>query len=618
MLDLGDADAETVRFSVPPELLHLAHERDERGVYPCPFGFAVNVPLLRSDRLVPVVADDAAALAPLADALSLVRASGGFDARRLRVPTAEIRFIFARVPDRARATRRLRQLARDLLALGQGVDPDPPGLDFQPALELRCPEPQALSVHLYVEGTSSLHETRLAELAHRLEPMLASLIEARPHVETPFVLRRRVLARCNVDLDHLFASLTERERDRLRERRAVQQALHWLAAAHREPVLAVAQNELVLSNVARVARALDDDGRRSTAEGHCHAARFGAAAPLASFAAAGPLLVGALELPLALDVRRRTSLDAVLAAGLMRGESIEDVGVLSTCLGLAAQLASVKAAISLALTGALPVRPSAPPPVSVSRPARERRSSTPPPLADVERSALDTRSAPTPPAPSPAKIPRARPPAANGVRAPAASASKLPAWATLSSIEASSERARAAKASGGASAVRPRVSIPMPSRPEPAAPDRASTAARTTAPAALAVAPARREKRRAPAAAAARDGASEEGWRLLRAPIREASSERAVAPASGPRAAQPVVAASSARPASPARRSTPVPVDALHPTIQPVLPPARRRSREDSGIRPAISPGQASASRQASSASRQASSASRQASSASR
>jgi hypothetical protein len=447
------------------------HGDDERGVYPCPFGYAVNVPLQRSDRLVPVAAGDAAALAPLADALALVRASGGFEARRMRVPTAEIRFTYDSVPDRARATRRLRLLARDLLALGHdALPPIDPALDFQPALELRCPSAQALSVHLYVEGTSSLHEKLLARFAERLDPVLRALIEARGHVETPFVLRRRVLARCHVELDHLFASLPERAPNGLRETSAVQQALHWLGAARSEPVLAVAQNELVLSNVARVVRALDDDGQRATAEGHCHAARFGAAVPLASFAAAGPRLLGALELPLGIDFSQRPSLDAALASGLMRGESIEDVGVLSTCLGLAAQLASVKAAISLALSGVVPVRASVPPPAAVSAgrerrsafpslapeaaPARERRSSTPPPLPVPARAAGDRRSSarPLPSAPLPAApLPAAPLPAARGA---------LESWPSLRSTTAAARPER-------------RAPTPLPSASAPARPTQA-------------------------------------------------------------------------------------------------------------------------------------------------
>jgi hypothetical protein len=411
-----EARSGTPARSLPPARRgRPTHGDQERGVYPCSFGYAVNVPLQRSDRLVPVVANDATALGPLVDALALVRASGGFEARRMRVPTAEIRFVYDHVPDRQRATRRLRLLARDLLALGGDALPGlDPALDFHPALELRCPEPSALSVHLYVEGTSSLHEALLARFAERIEPALRALIEANARVETPFVLRPRVLARCHVELDQLFASLPERAPNEARETRAVRQALHWLGAARSEPVLAVAQNELVLNNVARVVRALDDDGQRATAEGHCHAARFGAATPLASFAAAGPRLLGAIELPLGIDVSRRPSFDAALAGG----ESFEDIGVLSTCLGLAAQLASVKAAISLALSGVVPVRAPVSPRLPAAPAARrswpslqplaattesESRASTPPERASTppERASAP----PAPPRPAVARVP---------------------------------------------------------------------------------------------------------------------------------------------------------------------------------------------------------------------
>jgi hypothetical protein len=495
VIDL-DAGSEMRRLSMRPPARSIPGN-EERGIYPCPFGYAVNVPLQRSDRLVPVVADDPSALGPLADALALVRASGGFEARRMRVPTAEIRFVYQHVPDRLRATRRLRQLARDLLALGHDALPGlDPALDFHPALELRCPDVQALSVHLYVEGTSSLHETLLACFAERLEPALRALIEANARVETPFVLRRRVLARCHVELDQLFASLPERAPDEARQTRAVQQALHWLGAARSEPVLAVAQNELVLNNVARVARALDDDGRRSTAEGHCHAARFGAAVPLASFAAAGPRLLGALELPLGVDARRRPSFDAALGSGLVRGESMEDIGVLSTCLGLAAQLASVKAAISLALSGVVPMRASVPPPAEAPLP-RERPSSYPP--VPQAASMRERRSTP-PPLPVEAASTherRSSPPVALAPALERSSSARAPA-AAIPAHAAESSKPVPEDAHPAAAPRRWAFPLPQPASAKAlrasAAPARASTPPPSPAPERLPPNPARRSR----------------------------------------------------------------------------------------------------------------------------
>jgi hypothetical protein len=362
--------------------------RGESGVYPCPFGFALSVALNRAERLVPLAADHAAVLAPVADALALVRDSGGFEAMGVRLPTAELRLVFERVPDLPRASRRIQALAADLLSIGMDALPErDPALGFQAALELRRPTAHSLSLHLYVEGTSSAHERLLARLAGCLEPALSCLIEAKARRETHFILRRRVFVRCRVDLALLLTELPPRRpaQDPSRDREAIRQALRWLDAARTEPVLASAQNELVLTHVARVASALGNDAHRTTAEGHCHAARFGAVAPLAAFALLdGRHLAGALELPLGLTRRRRCDPASDLANGLLHGDSIEGIGLLSSCIGLAAHLATVKAAISLALAGAVPARSSSlpPPPVDSNDAARHMPlpvASTPPP-----------------------------------------------------------------------------------------------------------------------------------------------------------------------------------------------------------------------------------------------
>lgn len=399
------------------------------GVYPCPFGFALNVALRRTERLVPVVADSAALLASVADALALVRDSGGFEAMTLRLPTTEIRLVFERVPDISRATRRIQALAGDLLARGMDDLPQPePALGFRAALELRTLRAHSLSVHLYVEGTSSTHERLLGRLVERLQPAFANLVEVKGRAETRFILRRRVLARCRVNVARLLSRLPGRaEHDPSRDNQAVSQALSWLDAAQTEPVLASAQNELVLGSVARMARALGADAAQVTAEAHCHAARFGVVTPLAAFALDGNDLAGVLDLPLGLDPRkRRRDPDADLAQCLMRGDSIEDIGFSATCLGLAAHLATVGAAISLALGNAalghidLERTVVTPPhqsalhvhldaeqtlvtrgiPSRTSPPERESRAMAPPAAPSDRRSSLPAETTPAVPRPS--------------------------------------------------------------------------------------------------------------------------------------------------------------------------------------------------------------------------
>jgi hydroxymethylglutaryl-CoA reductase len=375
-----------VPAALPPAVAAVARPK---GVYPGSFGFALNVALEDGNRLVPVAAESAAALAPLAEALRLVRRSGGFEVKRSRVPMAELRLLFEHVADVAGATPRIQAAARDLLSVGlEARGEGGPVRDARVALEVRSATTHALAVHLSVDGTSSAHEVLLERVAARLGPALRGLIAASARSEIHYILRRRVLARCRVALVELVPRLPACVRQSPeRARAAIRQALSWLAAAEDDAELASAQNEVVLGNVARVAEALGRDRQRIIAEGHDHASRFGRAQPLASFTLEGEHIIGSLELPLGLDsTERRRDRGTDLANALVRGESIEAIGLLSACLGLAAHLATLVAVTPLALASPPRARPLPPP--------RARRS---PEDSGVHRTVRGRRSLPPPP-----------------------------------------------------------------------------------------------------------------------------------------------------------------------------------------------------------------------------
>jgi hydroxymethylglutaryl-CoA reductase len=388
------ARAKTVSHRAPPALPPAASVLQRaNGVYPCPFGFALTVPLQGKHRLVPIAAESAATLEPLAGALALVRRSGGFEVKGTRLPTAEIRMLFERVPDVAGATQRIQAAAADLLATGlEGPAARAPDR-VQVAFELRSATADALAVHLSVDGTSSAHEGLLEHVAARLRPALGGLIEVSERSELHYVLRRRLATRCRVDVSKLIARLPRCAKGNPEHAlEAIRQALSWLAAAEGDTELASAQNEVVLGNVASVAEVLGRDRQRIIVEGHAHAARFGRAEPLAAFTLEDEHIVGALELPLGLDwTERRHDRETDLANALLRGESVEAVGLLSACLGLAAHLATLEAVIPLALAS-LPRARSTPPPARSTLPPSARSTpprsrSMPPPL----------RSTPPPP-----------------------------------------------------------------------------------------------------------------------------------------------------------------------------------------------------------------------------
>ena len=343
----------------PPAPERQASERAVSGVYPSPFGFVLSVPVARSERLVPIAAAHAAALTPVTSALGLVRDCGGFEVDRVSLPTVEARLTFGGVPDLARAKRRVAVLARDLLALGSAALPARQRLRFRPAMELCSSGASTLSISVYGEGPLATDEDSIRHLAQAMLPALSRLIDASASCSTQQLVRQRVRVGCRVALDALLARVAaRRRREPARERNAVHEALEWFAAARWSSALASAQNDIVLTAVADVARALGQNRERVLAEGQRHACRFGAVAPLVRFELDSACLAGSLLLPSGLEQHgRRHGAPSELAHRLLLGHSAEEVAQLSACVGLAAHLASLKAAVSLAWSGAIPARP---------------------------------------------------------------------------------------------------------------------------------------------------------------------------------------------------------------------------------------------------------------------
>ena len=223
--------------SAPPRIASAAPSAESgawpaSGIYPSPFGFVLGVPVGDGEQLVPVAASSAAALAPIATALGLVRSAGGFELERVALPTAEARLRFVGVPDLARAKHRVAVLARDLLALATTSLPARHRLGFRPALELRSSGASTLCLSLYGDGPVAPDEREMLGLARALLPALTRLVEADAGLCSEALVRRRIRVGCRVPLDALMARLGARRRPHAgREREALLRALEWFSAA---------------------------------------------------------------------------------------------------------------------------------------------------------------------------------------------------------------------------------------------------------------------------------------------------------------------------------------------------------------------------------------------------
>jgi hydroxymethylglutaryl-CoA reductase len=116
--------------------------------------------------------------------------------------------------------------------------------------------------------------------------------------------------------------------------------------AELDPYRAATHNKGIMNGVDAVALATGNDFRAIEAGAHAYAARSGRYAPLAVWRADGSDLVGELEMPLALGTvggTLRIHAAARVALKLMAVESSHDLSMIAGAVGLASNLAALRA-----------------------------------------------------------------------------------------------------------------------------------------------------------------------------------------------------------------------------------------------------------------------------------
>jgi hydroxymethylglutaryl-CoA reductase len=116
--------------------------------------------------------------------------------------------------------------------------------------------------------------------------------------------------------------------------------------AERDPYRAATHNKGIMNGIDAVVVATGNDFRAVEAGAHAYACRTGAYRPLSRWRRAGELLLGELELPLALGIVGGTArLHGVarLALKLCRAQSAGELALLAASVGLASNLAALRA-----------------------------------------------------------------------------------------------------------------------------------------------------------------------------------------------------------------------------------------------------------------------------------
>jgi hydroxymethylglutaryl-CoA reductase len=335
------------------------------GTYSLPFGIALNVRVNGKDRLAPMAVEEPSVVAAASNAARMARPSGGFFAEMVdSLMTGQVQIVEVAHP--ARAMMRLTDEAPRLLSVASAAVPNLVARGGGPReIEVRDLGQGCLVVHVYVDCKDAMGANLVNTIAEAIGPVAAELAGGvlGLRILSNLTDRRRVHVRCRVHARDL--GLSGRRADRTSDPPPGSKppsgdaALGWvdgkkvaerIALASRfaemDSYRAVTHNKGIMNGVDAVVIASGNDFRAIEAGAHAYAARSGRYAPLSTWRADGEDLVGELEMPLALGTvggTLRVHPVAQMALKLMQIERADELSMLAASVGLASNLAALRA-----------------------------------------------------------------------------------------------------------------------------------------------------------------------------------------------------------------------------------------------------------------------------------
>jgi len=334
------------------------------GTYALPFGLALNVQVNGKDRLVPMVVEEPSVIAAASNAARMARRAGGFTAEvteALMIAQIELRGL----SDPELAMRRLEAETERLLSVARAAVPRLVDRDGGPrSVEVRELGEGRIVVHVLVDCRDAMGANLVNSVAEAVGPVAAEITGAELGLRILSNLcdRRRVRVTCRVHPDDLVLSrrtgaLRGHPRDSAPPPSSPSLSGDAIADgivaascfAEADPYRAATHNKGVMNGIDAVVLATGNDFRAVEAGAHAFAALSGRYRPLSVWRRDGAELVGELELPLALGIvggTLRVHPAARLALGLLQVESADELSGIAASVGLASNLAALRALAS--------------------------------------------------------------------------------------------------------------------------------------------------------------------------------------------------------------------------------------------------------------------------------
>jgi hydroxymethylglutaryl-CoA reductase len=345
------------------------------GTYALPFGLALNVQVNGKDRLVPMVVEEPSVIAAASNAARMARHAGGFSGEMgeaLMISQIELRGL----ADPELAVRRLETESEHLLSIARGAVPNLLERGGGPrSIELRPLGDGRVVLHVLVDCRDAMGANLVNSIAEAVGPVAAELTGAELGLRILSNLSDRRCARvtCRVHPADLTFSRPGQPASRpgrppprsnppgsgrdssppiseSNARLSGAEIAEGIVAASRfaeaDPYRAATHNKGIMNGIDAVVIATGNDFRAVEAGAHAYAALSGRYRPLSIWRRDGLDLVGELTLPLALGIvggTLRVHPTARLALNLLRVESADDLALVAASVGLASNLAALRA-----------------------------------------------------------------------------------------------------------------------------------------------------------------------------------------------------------------------------------------------------------------------------------
>ncbi len=314
------------------------------GVYALPLGVALNVRVNGHDHVVPMVVEEPSVVAAASNAAKMVRAGGGFYVD-IDEPIMISQVQLIEVEDLESGPQAILARKAELIAQANkcipGLVQRGGGVRDLEVRRIGTPDDRMLVVHLLVDCRDAMGANLVNTVAEAMSGELARLVRGRAGLRILSNLcdRRCVRVTCRVPVDELAT-------DDMQGPEVADGIVNASRFAELDPYRAATHNKGIMNGVDAVVIATGNDWRAVEAGAHAFAARDGVYKPLAVWRREGAVLVGKLEMPLALGTvggTLRVHPAARLALEMLAVSHAGELAALAASVGLASNLAAVRA-----------------------------------------------------------------------------------------------------------------------------------------------------------------------------------------------------------------------------------------------------------------------------------